>query len=268
MIELRKIGIDELSLVRDFPPEEWHLDLETLYREHYGQEYFYPSTALINAEIVGTGIAIVHENAVWLGTIIVKPEFRNQGIGRAVTQHLIDHARSRGRETILLAASALGVPVYKRIGFERDLDYIFFKADHPVKIESVSGNIFGITPEDYERVADLDRTVTGERRTQLLARYLKTGVVYYDDRIRGYYLPDFGKGLIIADSSLAGVELLKYRLSRDPSPVCVPETNAMAIGFLRSLGFTQFLQSPRMYLTNNVTWHSQNVYSRGCGYMG
>jgi len=81
-------------------------------------------------------------------------------------------------------------------------------------------------------------------------------------------LPDFGKGLIIAESEEAGLELIKFRLSGDTSPICVPETNQIAIDYLNSIGYYQYSSTPRMFLNGNVIWNSKQLFSRGCGYLG
>jgi GNAT superfamily N-acetyltransferase len=266
--KIRKIEKAELSLIRDLPPPDWRIDLEKVYAQHYDQDYFYPIVTIMDSEIIGTGIAVVNDNATWLGTIIVKENFRNNGIGKAITNHLINYSKSKGIDTIILAASESGLPVYRKIGFEPDIDYLFFKTDTLIKIDSASKNISEITKEDHLGILELDFALSGERREKLLTHSLKTGFKYKDKILKGYYLPDFGTGLIIADSEISGLELLRFRLSGNTSPICVPETNETAIGYLKSIGYYQYFKTPRMFLNKNVKWHPENIYSRGCGYLG
>jgi GNAT superfamily N-acetyltransferase len=265
---IRKIRKDELSLVRDLPPPEWRIDLEKVYNQHYNQENFYPVVTIIDSEITGTGMAVVNENATWLGTIIVRENYRNRGIGNAITNHLINYSKSKGVDTIILAASESGFPVYRKIGFVSDINYLFFRTDTPVKTDQVGNTISEITENDHQWILELDFAISGERREKLLTRFLKTGFKYKDENSTGYYLPDFGSGLIIADSEISGLELLRFRLSFDNSPVCIPETNKAAIDYLMSIGYYQYFKTPRMFLNKNVNWQSENVYSRGCGYLG
>jgi GNAT superfamily N-acetyltransferase len=267
-VTIRKIEKDELSLVRDLPPPEWNIDLEKVYSYHYDQEYFYPVVAVIDSEITGTGIAMINDNATWLGTIIVRENFRKKGLGKAITDHLILYSRSRGINTIILAASEAGLPLYRNIGFVHDINYLFFRTDTPDKTDHNCNCISVITETDYQWIIELDFAISGERREKLLTQFLKTGFKYKYEDSKGYYLPDFGTGLIIADSGISGLELLRFRLSRDPSPICVPETNSTAIDYLNSVSYHQYLRTPRMFMNNNVKWHSENIYSRGCGYLG
>ena len=267
-LEIRKIRKDEISLLHEIQPPGWNNDLGKVYTLHYGREYFYPIIALINTEIVGTGVATVNDSATWLGNIIVRENYRNKGIGCAITKHLIDFSNTKGNDTIILTASELGLPVYTKLGFEHDTYYQFFKSSNEIKIDSVSKSISPIVKSDYDKIIELDYSISGERRVKLLASTLGTGYKYMEDKIGGYYLPDFGNGLILANSEIAGIELLKYRFSRDSSSICVPETNMAAIDFLKSLGLDQYLEAPRLFLNKNVNWNPQKVFSRGCGYLG
>jgi hypothetical protein len=181
---------------------------------------------------------------------------------------LINFSKSKGIDTIILAASESGLPAYTKIGFKPDVNYLFFKTDTLTKINSVSNNISEINSKDHPGIFELDFALSGVRREKLLTHSLKTGFKYKDKILKGYYLPDFGTGLIIADSEIPGLELLKFKLSGNTSPICVPETNVTAIGYVRSIGFYQYFKTPRMFLNKNVKWHPENLYSRGCGYLG
>jgi len=267
-IKIRKILKNELPLIKDFPPSDWNLDLEKEYCKHYDHDYFYPIVATINSTIVGTGIAVINDNVTWLGTIIVREDYRNNGIGKLITNHLIDYSKSKGIETILLFATELGLPIYQKLGFQHDLNYLSFKSNTIFKFHPEFKSISRITKKDYLQILELDYVITGEKRKELLTSILNTGFKYKDGIIKGFYLPDFGKGLIIANSENAGLELLEFKLTHNQSTVCVPETNERAINFLTSIGFYQYLKIPRMYLDKNIIWDSKNVYSRGCGHLG
>jgi ribosomal protein S18 acetylase RimI-like enzyme len=50
--------------------------------------------------------------------VYVEPAFRNQGIGKALTQLSIDYLRDMGCTRAVLNASPSGKPVYERLGFQ------------------------------------------------------------------------------------------------------------------------------------------------------
>ena len=64
---------------------------------------------------------------VWLAHINVQPGNRNHGLGKLITQFLVDEAQAKNCDTIYLIATDLCEPVYKKVGFETETDYLFLK---------------------------------------------------------------------------------------------------------------------------------------------
>jgi ribosomal protein S18 acetylase RimI-like enzyme len=270
MLKIREILESEIPQLQNFPPEDWNLDLPRLFSFHFGHSYFYPAIAELNSKIVGCGIGIMHAPISWLGTIIVLPEYRRQGIGKKVTTNLIDYCRSKGCTSHLLTASEMGESVYRKLGFEINSTYVFYKRESIVPTQHIS-NVREMREEDFLIIKELDREVTGEDRFQFIKRFFSTGCIYAPDtfaRISGFFLPDFGGGLIIARNSAAGLELMKVRLNRGKTTAVVPATNTIAREFLTSEGFQEYRTSPRMILGNKVNWQPAMMYNRATGYCG
>jgi hypothetical protein len=62
-------------------------------------------------------------------------------------------------------------------------------------------------------VEDIDKKTSGEDRLFHFHDHLQTGYVYDNDgTVEGFYLPTLGDGLIIANKSSAGMELLNFHL--------------------------------------------------------
>ncbi|MCX6120794.1 MAG: GNAT family N-acetyltransferase [Ignavibacteriales bacterium] len=274
MLRIRQILESEIPLLQNFPPEDWNLDLPRLFSFHFGHSYFYPSIAEVDDKIVGCGIGIIHGSISWLGTIIVLPEYRRQGIGQKTTSHLIDYCRSKGCTSQLLTASAMGEPIYRKLGFEIGSMYVFYKRESIVPTQHIS-HVREMRQEDFLTVKQLDREVTGEDRYQFIERFFSTGWIYTADTsagstggIAGFYLPDFGGGLIIARTADAGLGLMKLRLNRGKKTAVVPEANRIAQELLSSVGFQEFRRSPRMILGSEVYWQPTMMYNRATGYCG
>jgi GNAT superfamily N-acetyltransferase len=275
---IRQIKREELSLVRDFAPPDWNTNLEELFGRYYDQSWFYAVIEYSGEEVVGTGMAVVHGNCAWIGTIIVRDAWRGQGIGRRITQHLTDHVQQKGDGPVLLSASHAGKPLYAKMGFATDSHYVFLKPATAGLVVPVTaglvvpataaGYISPITPKDHEAIIALDHSLSGEERSGLLLNSFSNGYKYADGPIRGYYLPALGKGLIIADTERAGIELLKFKVSREGSMVCIPEANTLAMEFLVSIGYQPYLTATRMYLGKNIVWQPGKVYARGSGALG
>ncbi len=76
-----------------------------------------------SALYTGTGLAGIYA----VGTV---PEMRGRGLGRALTAAALVEGRRRGFESAALMSSALGLPVYRRLGF-REVGSVSFFASPP-----------------------------------------------------------------------------------------------------------------------------------------
>src|SRR5262245_45062394 len=64
-----------------------------------------PFVALEGGRIVATGVGTANGPVGWIGSIFVAPEARGQGLGRAITQAIIDALDAGGCETLCLVAT-------------------------------------------------------------------------------------------------------------------------------------------------------------------
>jgi GNAT superfamily N-acetyltransferase len=267
---IRPLQHSEIPLLADFPPKEWKLDLPQLMSMHFHYPYFYPIVAEENGTLAGCGIAMIHGTVSWLGTIIVLPEFRNRGIGRSITEHLIATCAGRGCATQILTASALGEPIYRKLGFIITGQYDIYRkeAESSYIIES---NCRIATEDDYDKIRKMDHEITGEDRFALIKRYLTDAWVYDDTLshcIRGVFFPAFGQGLILAYDEEVGIALMKFRLNQKRSSVVIPSTNRTAKPWLEAEGFQLTQTLPRMVLGEDVAWKPHCIYNRATGYCG
>lgn len=87
-------------------------------------------------------------------------------------------------------------------------------------------------------------------------------------KINGFYLPDLGEGLIFAENSEAGVELMKVKYAKSDKAV-IPSENQVGIDFLKQNGFKQIdTKGKRMILGKDISWKPDCVYSRIGGNYG
>ena len=75
-------------------------------------------TAFMNGEPVGTTGLFNHLDVPGVYCVSTLPEHRRKGIGAAVTALPLLDAREQGYRIGTLQASSMGLPVYKRLGFE------------------------------------------------------------------------------------------------------------------------------------------------------
>jgi len=119
-----------------------------------------------------------------------------------------------------------------------------------------------------ERISALDRNTSGEDRMNDIGKHLDDGFVYLNDgRVEGYYLPGFGEGLIIGDTEIAGIELLKLHL-KDNDRIVIPQENNAARKFLEETGVGEVKAIKRMRLGIQREVRFSNIYNRISGAIG
>lgn len=193
---------------------------------------------------------------------------RNQGIGKLITQALIDIVKTKNCETIYLLATELGEPVYKKVGFEIETKYLLFKDIKSIKTFSKSKNIIGFTNDFKEQIANLDREVSCENRLFHFEQHLSNGFIYLQDNdVQGFYLPSFREGLIIATSHAAGQELMELRLITKDN-ASFPVDNIIAADFMHQNNFKSSTIQKRMRLGVKRNWQAANLYNRIGGNLG
>lgn len=270
MPDFKIIQIESRHLpdLKELTPPDWNSNFELFYKTHKDEKYLYPVGVELEDRLVGCGFAIINGNVAWLGNIVVNSNFRNQGLGTKLTSSLVDYCKSVGCKTILLVATKLGEPVYKKLGFKTETEYIFFKGLNNSSLEN--NYILPIEETDYEAIFNLDFEITKENRILLLKKFLSTGMLYKNNNgeITGFFLPGFGNGFIAAKNETAGLELLKRKHINVESSIVVPVENKAVINFLLENNFKEFLRSPRMFLGEKVIWKPECIYSRAAGYCG
>ncbi len=255
----------DLLLLTAVQPADWP-SVVPHFKYYTEASFCFPVKALIDGEIAGIGTIIVHGDLAWLSHIIVAPHYRNQGIGKQLTQSLIDSAYAQKCSTLLLIATDLGAPVYEKLGFETETSYVFYK-DISLSFPA-DENILAFSSRYTEQILEMDKRVSGEHRKIQLEEHVSGAMVYiHKGMLKGYYLPDFGEGLIIAETPAAGTALMKTRL-KTQDRASFPITNFAATGLFQLHGYTPFKTAKRMRLGIPRAWQPENLYNRIGGNLG
>ena len=266
---IKEISQADIEEVKELQPEGWP-DISIEFKQYLNKDFCYPIKVIIANNIVGLGSSIVFEKTGWLAHIIVKTEYRNRGIGFEIVKYLIAELKSKQVKTYLLIATDLGEPVYKKFGFKTISDYLFLKRENIVNSNVViSDNIKAYEDKLYDMVLELDSSISGENREQLIKCNLKNAFVYQDkDKLNGVYLPDLGEGLIIADTNKAGLELMNLKYSKINKAV-IPAENKVGLDFLIKNGFKlSDSKGRKMILGNEISWKADCYFSRIGGNYG
>jgi len=209
-------------------------------------------------ELVGVAAGAVFGATGWIGGVAVVPAHRRAGLGGALTEAVVDFLEASRVATVLLHATALGRPVYERLGFVAETAYLTLAG--PTLAPAARGpSVRAGRAADLEAVVALDRAATGEDRRRLLtALWPAGGLVAGDGEPLGYHLPSPWRpgGAIVATSPDAGLTLLDAVRAApgDDVAISVPAANPAAVRFLEAAGFTERYRTVRMHRGPRVAW--------------
>jgi len=266
-IKLEPVSRIDLDEIRGLQPPDW-TDIVPYFRFYIESDFSYPIKAVADGKIVGIGVSVSFPNTAWIAHIIVDPGFRNRGIGDAIVEKLTSAPELPTTETILLIATKLGEPVYLKKGFRVVSEYVFFKRETPPIVYPLSEYISHFDNTCKQQIFDMDKRASDEDRRRLLSACLDTSLLYLEEnKLLGYFLPDLGEGLIVADNTRAGLELMKVKYARADKAV-IPAENIHGIDFLKENGFVETSRANRMVSGHDLRWNPEMLFSRIGGNLG
>jgi GNAT superfamily N-acetyltransferase len=266
---IKPFTIADVNRIADLQPDGWE-DITGFFRFYVEAPFCLPLKIEDADSVLAVGNLILHVSTGWLAHIIVTPGQRRRGLGAAITQELIASAEAHGRTTLLLIATAMGAPLYERLGFHRSCDYKFYDAREQIETP-LPPLVRRLEPSDVPGICALDRRATGEDRRLLLASGGWRGWVHDGpDRgeLRGYYLSDLGEGTIVAQDADAGVALMAVRLATTDECPVVPAGNDAAHALLLRAGFEMQSSAARMVRGGDDLLVPGMVFNRVGGHAG
>ncbi len=266
---IRKLKKSEILGLNSLPPPDWKYNYENFLTRYFNEDFFQAFVMILDGKIIGTGNVLVKGKIGWLANIIISEKFRGKGLGFQMTKHLVAALNEKECETQLLIATELGTAVYQKVGFKKVTTYCCFDSNTAFDF-TPTNSIRPLKKVDRKSVYQLDQDANGENRAHLMAHHYATGQGYFDteNQLLGFYLPDFGRGLVIAKDEKAGIELLKLKHSKSGKRTLLPIENQDGINFLEKYGLTKGDQCTRMVLGKENNWNPKFIYSYGSGYCG
>lgn len=120
-----KEWIEQIAQSHNLTQEQVHNYFKIIYTKsaqsiHLFQGFF-------NNKPVSTGMTIEHNADIvsihWISTL---PEYQGKGLGSAITQEAIIHAKNTGHTQAILIATAQGYPLYEKLGFTVYTTYHYY----------------------------------------------------------------------------------------------------------------------------------------------
>ncbi len=228
-----------------------------------------PLVADLDGEIVGTGVGTANGEAGWVGTIWVAPAHRGRGLGRRLTEAIVDDLEGCGCRTLLLVATDAGRPLYERLGFVVESHYRILEAPGlPAPVEV--GSVRPLRWDDLAQLEMLDRLATGEDRRHAIERFAEpasTQVLDVGGEIRGFVIrATWGGGATVATEPADACCILDARrLIAGPSGrvrVGLLGENTRGLETLAVAGYRPVWSAPRLARGAPLDWRPTWIWGQ------
>jgi GNAT superfamily N-acetyltransferase len=246
-------------------------DREAFFRFAAAHSNCRPILAERDGEIVGTGVATVSGRVGWVGTIWVAPALRGRGLGRAITEAVIDELEGSGCRTLVLVATDAGRRVYERLGFE------ILTHDHALVAPGLgAGRPFSAPDpairafahiQDLDAVAALDAWATGEDRRHILATCDGRVVVGAAGEVTAFALTSAFGGVATVARDVSDARRLFDLRRREAGPedrirAGAFDENVSGLERLVADGWTEVWSGSRMIRGQPLDWTPTAIWSQ------
>ena len=232
-----------------------------------------PLVAESDGEIVATGVGTVNGASGWVGSIFVAPDHRRGGLGRALTEAIIERLESAGCRSLVLVATSDGRRLYEPMGFEVQTQYRILQAVGlpPTNSPDEPGAVRAFAATDLEAIVALDREGTGEDRAHAIVRLAdpESTRVAPDAHggIDGFVIrAPWGGGATVARSSDAALRIITAR-RRAAGPdgrvrVGLVDENVEGHERLAEVGLRLMWSAPRMIRGEAPAWRPEQLWGQ------
>ena len=214
---------------------------------------------------VGTATTVTYDNKVaWIGMVLVHPDHRRKGIGRALLLKCIEHLQNLAIPSIKLDATPAGQSVYEALGFKPEWTLSRWERSKPTAAHTtpnIIDNKFELEDSKLEAISRLDQSAFGVSRKHLLGEISHQSCSFAEVKSGFGFIRTGAKALqigpVIAETErnfhhiiqLIAYGFLKnqnYRIFWD-----IPDQNLTARCWAEKNGFTIQRTLTRMFLGSN-----------------
>ena len=186
---------------------------------------------------VGTVATFTFGDVAWIAMVLVDENHRGGGIGKSLLTHAIDFLDRKGVRSIRLDATAMGRPLYEKLGFVAQYELMRFEGvaaagKSPPLVRAASS---------VKEIAARDRQIAGCDRSSMLAGLMDDARVVEG---RGYLLTRPGSnatqlgpcGAIDEQAGCALLDDAAHRFAGQRIFIDIPTPNAPATAWAKRAG--------------------------------
>jgi predicted N-acetyltransferase YhbS len=226
----------------------------------YSRMLSFSPEGLFIASVDGVDLGMVatvnYGEIAWIGNLVVLPESRGKGVGKALMVKAVDYLTSEGAKAVRLDGVPLAVPLYHRLGFKDEYPSLRYVG------VATRNEVSGTRPmavDELKAVGDFDKSVFKASRHDVINyTYEKNPelafTTWHDDELVGYIMAKHGKtnvkvGPWLCKGPVVAEELLKSVMNQVVNSdlwVGLPEGNREGVAILKKHGFNAITSSLRM----------------------
>jgi GNAT superfamily N-acetyltransferase len=279
MIQIRSLSHDDIPLAIRLKDQAGWNQTEADWQRFLDMQPDGSFVAEWNGRAVGTTVTCVFGSVAWVAMVLVEPEYRRRGIGKALMSHALKFLDAQGVSSVRLDATALGKPLYEKLGFVMEYELSRYeglpKPGVPanLKLGPAQGRSGPAKVEDWPQVMQLDREITGADRSKFLSRLFSEEpeairVIRSRTQIVGFLASRAGARARQIGPCLgtpeAGLTLLADAVSRYAGTcvfIDIPKQNQAAINAAKDLGLSVQRQLVRMRRGRPVAERTDHIWA-------
>lgn len=234
--------------------------------------------AEMNNEKAGTGITIIYEKSfAWVGMILVHPDKRRMGVGKALLDKCIEYLHQAGIPCVKLDATPMGRLVYIQMGFEDEFNLQRYQGVSPIESVPFSSRytLQTMQESDLEQIGVFDKKYFGAARPEVLNYLFKRGgqwchytqndlgeITGYIMVRKGYNAYQIGPWVAADDSSAELLLLSVFRkIPGQEIFLDIPCPNESGVELIKKYEFIVQRDLIRMHLGKNVSGIPSGMYA-------
>ncbi len=228
----------------------------------------------VGDELIATVIVMTYgTDLAWIGMVVTHPDYRRQGLAQRMMEVGLDYAQKRGLSTIMLDASAMGYPLYVKLGFRPLYKIEVFEGEVTTPDHTdLSRGVRTISAADIPGIIDLDARIFGVQRPTMIYDLVQTGqgwVIGDAANIEGYLIAKPSNQSISIGpwyhANPEGAEaLFTQAIAASPQvnfKVHIPETNSASKQIASRYGLQYNRSVTRMVLSGKPPGEMNRQYS-------
>jgi GNAT superfamily N-acetyltransferase len=225
-----------------------------------------------DGRLVGTTATCILGSVAWVAMVLVDPDFRGRGIGKALMSHALCFLDTQSVPSVRLDATAMGKPLYEKLGFVVEYELTRFEGV-PKPLANSFGNVENVGPKDWPELFQLDHQTTRADRTKFLSRLFserpeEVKVVRSEGKMSDFLAGrpgtrawQVGPCLATAEAGPALFANAACRFAGERIFIDIPIHNQVAAGLAEQMGLTIQRRLVRMRRGRPVSEQSDRIWA-------